>query len=60
MILLWVANCWQAGGVFVDQAAREILLRKLEGSVFVDNDYIDAMVDSFEKNVSLTSCYSVF
>jgi hypothetical protein len=41
--------------VFVDQAARDLLTTKLEGSRFADEECLNIMVDFFEKNVSLRS-----
>ena len=43
----------QAGGALVDVAAKSLLLRKLEGSSFSDDETISAMVDAFESKVGL-------
>lgn len=41
----------QAGGVFIDRAARTMLEGKLTGSRFRDNEFIDLMVAEFEQKV---------
>ncbi|PVF96862.1 hypothetical protein CPB86DRAFT_786494 [Serendipita vermifera] len=43
------SECVQAGGVFVDRAARRVLEKKLEGSPYNGDDYIELMVDVFEQ-----------
>lgn len=41
----------QAGGVFVDRAAVTMLQNKLKGSKFDDSEYINIMVQEFERKV---------
>ncbi|KAG8829562.1 hypothetical protein FRC17_006388 [Serendipita sp. 399] len=43
------SECVQAGGVFIDRAARNMLVDKLTGSKYSDEESIDIMVDEFEK-----------
>ncbi|PVF93802.1 hypothetical protein CPB86DRAFT_741905 [Serendipita vermifera] len=43
------SECVQAGGVFVDRAARVLLQAKLQNSSFNDDESIESMVQAFEK-----------
>lgn len=42
---------WQAGGVFVDRAARQMLEDKLITSRYNTEDFLSRLVDGFEKKV---------
>jgi hypothetical protein len=42
----------QAGGVFVDRAARILLEQKLASSKFNDEEYLGLMIHEFEKKVT--------
>ena len=46
------SECVQAGSVFVDRAAAAMLNRKLDGSSFKDDAYLNDILDEFEKKVS--------
>ncbi|PVF96878.1 hypothetical protein CPB86DRAFT_786515 [Serendipita vermifera] len=43
------SECVQAGGVYVDRAARRILEEKLGDSPFNEDEYLKEMVNAFEK-----------
>jgi hypothetical protein len=43
---------YQAGGVFVDRAIREVLKDKLEDSKFAEDEMLDLMVNEFERKVT--------
>lgn len=46
---------FQAGGVFVDRAARTMLEAKLKNSRYGDEEFIDLMVQEFEQKVCKVS-----
>ncbi|KAG8795041.1 hypothetical protein FRC17_008191, partial [Serendipita sp. 399] len=43
------SECIQAGGIFVDRAARGLLVDKLKGSRYFDGEIIDIMMTEFER-----------
>ncbi|KAG8821854.1 hypothetical protein FRC19_007138 [Serendipita sp. 401] len=43
------SECTQTGGVFVDREMSNILRQKLQGSVYGDEDSLEAMIEDFER-----------
>ena len=43
------SECIQAGSVFVDHAARHMLVAKLQGSRFCEEAYIEEILGAFER-----------
>ena len=43
------SECVQAGSVFIDRAARHMLVAKLQGSRYCDETYIQEILGEFER-----------
>ncbi|PVF99199.1 hypothetical protein CPB86DRAFT_315495 [Serendipita vermifera] len=43
------SECIQAGGIYVDDEARDLFVRKLKGSRYYTEDYVKDLVDAFEQ-----------
>ena len=50
------SECVQAGSVFVDRAAENMIKAKLAGSKFADDSYMHDMLSEFEKKTVCSQC----
>ena len=48
---VYASECVQAGSVFIDRAARHMLVAKLQGGRFCDEAYIQVILGEFKKKI---------